>query len=158
MEFKEFSESQAHQLTTWFQTKQQFLLWGGFIFNWPLKTDELITHSKLSGLDFYTLNDGDTLLGFIELVRVSHTEMRLCRVVVTPNIRGQGLGKQLVKSAVEHIKNNTSCTTVTLAVFSANELAFHCYQSLGFEPIDKGPKHHNVDGELWPLLQMSLAL
>ncbi|WP_295893919.1 GNAT family N-acetyltransferase [uncultured Vibrio sp.] len=158
MEFKQFSESHARQLTSWFPTQDQFLLWGGFVFTWPLTADELIIRSKLSGLEFCVLTDGNMLLGFIELKRVSDREMRLCRVVVTPHIRGKGLGKALVSHAVEYIKQSTHCTAVTLAVFTANKLAFNCYHSLGFKTIDIGPKSHEVNGQQWPLLQMSLDL
>ncbi|MDW6002525.1 GNAT family N-acetyltransferase [Vibrio mangrovi] len=158
MHLKKFSRDAAYEISNWFPTEQESLLWGGHRFGWPVRASAIIDRSELSNIEFYTLIENCNVLGFIELQKINETEMRLCRIAVSPHHRGQGLGKKLVQLSLNEIKHRNSYKTVTLAVFTKNNVAYHCYQSLGFTAVDKEPKCKEFNGETWPLVQMEITL
>ncbi|QUM89761.1 GNAT family N-acetyltransferase [Moritella sp. 36] len=158
MQLKRFSKEVASEIITWFPTQKQSLLWGGRVFGWPIEASEIIERSEHSNLEFYTLADGNDALGFIEQQKISETEMRLCRIVVSPYHRGKGLGKKLVQLSLNEIQQRRTYKTVTLGVFTENVSAYNCYKSLGFVAIDKEPKFKEFGGEKWPWVQMEIAL
>ncbi|HBC3375468.1 TPA: GNAT family N-acetyltransferase [Vibrio parahaemolyticus] len=158
MYLRQFSEHDAPEISSWFSSREESLLWGGRVFSWPIETAEIINRSHQKEIEFLTLSNGSDVLGFIELQHVSPDEMRLCRVAVSPKFRGQGMGKALVSLSLEEIKKRKQYQVVTLAVFTKNETAHKCYKSLGFVVVDKGPKFKEFSGERWPLVQMETAL
>ncbi|MGF1719665.1 GNAT family N-acetyltransferase [Vibrio kyushuensis] len=158
MYLKRFSNSFADEICHWFPTHKESLLWGGGVFSWPLQPSDLVERSQHQNLEFYALVDNENVLGFIELQKTNETEIRLCRVAISPQYRGKGIGKKLVQLSLNEIKQRNTYTLVTLAVFAENLAAYNCYQSLGFYTVDKDPKYKQFNGETWPLFQMEIAL
>ena len=158
MYLKRFNMDVAYEICSWFPTQKELRLWGGVRFGWPIQVSEIITRSELPNIEFYTLVEGCEVLGFIELQKINETEMRLCRVAVSPHHRGQGLGKKLVQLSLNEIKQRGLYKTVTLAVFTENRAAYNCYRSLGFVAVEKEPKFKEFNGDKWPLVQMEIAL
>lgn len=158
MYLRSFQHSEATEISRWFKTREQSLLWGGRVFSWPIEPKEIVNRSLQNEIEFFILSDGVDVLGFIELNHVSNKEMRLCRVVVSPNHRGKGLGKVLVSLSLVEIKRRNQYKVATLAVFTKNVTAHNCYRSLGFVMVDKEPKFKEFSGEKWPLVQMETVL
>ncbi|OOE39910.1 GNAT family N-acetyltransferase [Salinivibrio kushneri] len=158
MYLRQFSVHDAPEISSWFSSREESLLWGGRVFSWPIETSEIIKRSHQKDIEFLTLSSGSDVLGFIELQHVSLNEMRLCRVTVSPKFRGQGVGKALVTLSLEEIKKRKQYQIVTLAVFAKNKTAYNCYKSLGFIAVDKAPKFKDFFGERWPLVQMEISL
>ena len=61
------------------------------------------------------------------------SSVRLGFVIVDPEIRGKGYGRELVSLAVDFVRNNLSATRVDLGVFLNNPKAAKCYESVGFK-------------------------
>ncbi|CAH0529433.1 GNAT family N-acetyltransferase [Vibrio hippocampi] len=158
MYLRKFLAHEAGVISCWFSTYNEFLLWGGRVFSWPIEHAEIIKRSKQQEIEFFTLTDGNEVLGFIELQHMSRTEIRLCRVAVSPSHRGNGLGKTLISLSLAEIKRRNQYQVVTLAVFTKNVTAHKCYCSIGFSAVDKEPKFKEFGGERWPLVQMELSL
>ncbi|MEJ2765356.1 GNAT family N-acetyltransferase [Photobacterium sp. MCCC 1A19761] len=158
MELMRFQDEHASELVNWFQTKEESLMWGGRVFDWPLNQSSIIQRATEDNLQFFTLVEGTQVLGFIEFQRMSLTEVRLCRVAIHPAVRGKGLGRQLIQLSLLKIKALPHVTLVTLAVFQRNVVAKNCYESLGFQITDKAPHVKVFDGREWPVYQMELAL
>ncbi|CCN82488.1 putative acetyltransferase [Vibrio nigripulchritudo SFn27] len=155
MEFIPFKPEHAETITTWFRTRDEFLAWGGRVFHWPLTAESICQRSKEENLKFYVLIDDEAPVGFIEINRVSATESRLCRVAVNPDIRGKGVGRKLVEFSMQQIRQDPAVEEVSLAVFHSNTSAKRCYDSVGFEVVDKAPYFKVFDGVEWPIYQMS---
>jgi ribosomal protein S18 acetylase RimI-like enzyme len=153
-----FEPKDAAVLINWFKTKNESLTWGGRIFGWPLSPKTIISRSICSEVEFYVLTEQDQMVGFIEIQQISKIERRLCRVVVAPQAQGRGFGKRLVELAIAQIRDATSAKTITLAVFQVNQIAFNCYQSLGFRVVEREPAYKVFEGVQWPLYQMELSL
>ncbi|WP_299128819.1 N-acetyltransferase [uncultured Vibrio sp.] len=164
MEINRFKDSDADEIVTWFTSLEDYVLWGGRTFGWPLEAASIIERSQEPQVELYTFSTSSTnsntneLLGFMEFQRMSDSELRFCRVAIHPNQRGKGLGQSMIESALEAAKQIPDVTTISLAVFQQNHGAKRCYDKAGFQVVDKEPKFKEFNGNTWPLYQMELKL
>ena len=61
----------------------------------------------------------------------AHAEPSIGRVVTSPSVRGEGIGRQLMKHSIEHIYNIYGKTPVKIG---AQVYLIKFYSGLGFEP------------------------
>ncbi|MFA0408890.1 GNAT family N-acetyltransferase [Vibrio splendidus] len=174
MEINRFKASDAEEIVTWFTSLEDYVLWGGRTFGWPLEAASIIERSQEPHVELYTFSasksysepstepnaksNTDDLLGFMEFQRMSDSELRFCRVAIHPNLRGKGLGQSMLETALEAAKQIPNVTTITLAVFKQNYGAKRCYDKAGFQVVDKEPSVKEFNGKTWPLYQMELKL
>ncbi|MEZ9886629.1 GNAT family N-acetyltransferase [Vibrio splendidus] len=174
MEINRFKASDADEIVTWFTSLEDYVLWGGRTFGWPLEAASIIERSQEPHVELYTFSasksyfepnadsnansNADDLLGFMEFQRMSDSELRFCRVAIHPNLRGKGLGQSMLETALEEAKQIPDVTTITLAVFKQNHGAKRCYDKAGFQVVDKEPSVKEFNGKTWPLYQMELKL
>ncbi|CAK1739383.1 GNAT family N-acetyltransferase [Vibrio crassostreae] len=170
MEINRFKTSDADEIVTWFTSLEDYVLWGGRTFGWPLEASSIIERSQEPHVELYTFSasksysepnaDSNTndLLGFMEFQRMSDNELRFCRVAIHPNQRGKGLGQSMLETALKAAKEIPNVTTITLAVFKQNHGAKRCYDKAGFEVVEKEPSVKEFNGKTWPLYQMELKI
>ncbi len=60
-------------------------------------------------------------------------------VVVSPEFRGRGISKMMLKK-IEEIASRLGCCKMTLEVLEGNEVARNLYRSLGLNPYELNPK------------------
>ena len=77
-------------------------------------------------------------------------------VVVDPEFRGRGYGKELLRLAVEYVKKNTCAKRIDLGVFENNENARRCYGSLGFKEFNRRKCEMPIG--VWECIDMELFL
>ncbi|MEO9497432.1 MAG: N-acetyltransferase [Vibrio splendidus] len=174
MEINRFKASDAEEIVTWFTSLEDYVLWGGRTFGWPLKATSIIERSQEPHVELYTFSasksyfesntepnaksNTDDLLGFMEFQRMPDNELRFCRVAIHPSQRGKGLGQSMIESALDAAKQIPDVTTISLAVFQQNIGAKRCYDKAGFQVVDKEPSVKEFNGKTWPLYQMELKL
>ncbi|MGI9874427.1 GNAT family N-acetyltransferase [Vibrio chagasii] len=170
MEINRFKASDADEIVTWFTSLEDYVLWGGRTFGWPLAAASIVERSQEPQVELYTFSESSALselssngnsselIGFMEFQRMSDSELRFCRVAIHPNQRGKGLGQSMIESALEAAKQIPDVTTISLAVFQQNIGAKRCYDKAGFQVVDKEPKFKEFNGNTWPLYQMELKL
>ena len=170
MEINHFKASDADEIVTWFTSLEDYVLWGGRTFSWPLEAASIIKRSQEPHVDLYTFSEpsalselssngnNSELIGFMEFQRMSDSELRFCRVAIHPNQRGKGLGQSMLETALKAAKEIPNVTTITLAVFKQNHGAKRCYDKAGFEVVDKEPSVKEFNGKTWPLYQMELKI
>ncbi|WP_261886577.1 GNAT family N-acetyltransferase [Vibrio pomeroyi] len=170
MEINRFKASDADEIVTWFTSLEDYVLWGGRTFGWPLEAASIIERSQEPQVELYTFSESSALselssngnnselIGFMEFQRMSDSELRFCRVAIHPNQRGKGLGQSMIESALDAAKQIPDVTTISLAVFQQNIGAKRCYDKAGFQVVDKEPKFKEFNGHTWPLYQMELKL
>lgn len=110
MEINRFKDSDAEEIVTWFTSLEDYVLWGGRTFGWPLEAASIIERSQEPYVELYTFSTSSTnsnandLLGFMEFQRMSDSELRFCRVAIHPSQRGKGLGQSMIESALDAAK------------------------------------------------------
>ena len=85
----------------------------------------------------------------------SRHKVDLWGVFVTPGARGRGIGRALVREAVQHAFSN-GVRRVNLLVYVPNEPALHLYQSLGFRQYGTEPEAVFLSGSYYDGVHMSL--
>ncbi|EOD77513.1 putative acetyltransferase [Grimontia indica] len=151
-----FRDENAPQLCDWIRSARDNFLWGGPAFEFPLQVEKVREHIAKKELTPYLVMHDGIAVGYIDIYRVSKSEVRLCRVLIADtSARGKGLGKQLVSLALDVVSEDPKIRTVSLAVFAHNEVAVRCYTSLGFELLSDETKIREFQGEDWTLYRMT---
>ena len=65
------------------------------------------------------------------------TTASICRIIVNPEFRGQGLGALFCENLIKCIKSKKTVRTICLNTLVTNKQAIACYQKLGFQVIAK---------------------
>ncbi|WP_377890822.1 GNAT family N-acetyltransferase [Alkalihalobacillus sp. R86527] len=95
--------------------------------------------------------EGDRLIGVITFVRGSGLKTKhkgdLFAVYVTPDYRGKGVGKALLKEAIDHVKGLSELVKINISVASVNKTAKQLYHSFGFKTYAHEEKALYVNGE-----------
>lgn len=138
LELRSFQPDDYDALVSWFPTYAALQDWAGPGLRWPLDHAQLVDRLALPGLQAWTACRAPSpeTVGHIELMITGPQQGRIDRVAIAPAYRGQGLGPQLVRAALERARDR-GCLTVDLLVFAGNVPACRTYLSVGF--IDVGP-------------------
>lgn len=141
MELRNFKKEDAPIIAGWIQTEEELYKWSADSFNkFPLTGDDIIENymPRIENGRFYPLTaidaDGD-VVGHL-IIRYPREEdesaVRFCFVIINPAARGNGLGKELIRLAIEYAKEQLNAARIELAVFENNESARRCYEAAGF--------------------------
>ncbi|WP_226677827.1 GNAT family N-acetyltransferase [Mesobacillus jeotgali] len=107
---------------------------------------------RLDNKHTYTFGAFDTnqLVGVVTLVPEGKVKLKhranIFAMYVTPSQRGRGLGRELVKKAIQQAAELNSVEQIHLTVTSTNEPAKKLYVSLGFEPYGVEKNALQIDG------------
>ena len=61
------------------------------------------------------------------------SSVRFGFVIVDPEIRGKGYGRELLTLAIEYVRKNLTAKRIDLGVFVNNPKAQKCYEAVGFK-------------------------
>lgn len=137
LELRSFAASDDTALISWVRTETDLLTFAGPSLSWPLDRTQLDGVRASADVIAWTAVQPPALVpvGHIELVvRDDPASGLLCRVIVAPACRGNGLGRQLVAAAVE-AASRRGLRSVELNVRRHNDIAIRTYSSLGFVDI-----------------------
>jgi ribosomal protein S18 acetylase RimI-like enzyme len=133
MKLKVVTESDITRLMSWFPTARSVNLWGGPKFRYPFTPESFDEDVHWREMDTWCLvGSSGELLAFGQFY-VRHGRINLARLVVAPEHRGQGLGKQLVALLMDKGCETFPLTEFSLYVYKHNHAAKACYASMGFE-------------------------
>lgn len=156
-----YQPTDANVITTWLKSKYLMHQWCADIYEYPVTPDDINKYYErfIDGINSFALTmiDGDEIVGYITLRRLGGhpTELRLGFVIVDDSKRGRGLGKVLVRMAVDYAFGRLGATKVSLAVFENNPAAIHCYESVGFlRVVKQESESYKCLGETWNCIEM----
>lgn len=155
MRFVKSQKQFLEQLLDWTENSDQVQLFAGPGLSWPLSVEQM-SESELSGRAFMLVDQG-VLLGYCQLKWRGAGNVRLCRVIVNPELRGKGIGKHLICSVIKFANESLMASRMELGVYQHNTAAILCYQKLGFTTY----QHRNVQsaqGQLWKVMDMQKIL
>lgn len=152
-------KSSVDTLISWIRNEKELASWSGNTFRKGFSSERMREHLKRKDLHSFAQLDKDgNLLCYADIVRGKESTGILCRVIVHPNRRRQGLGKAFCKDLLTWAKEEGDYRKIHLNTFGRNTAALSCYKALGFRPVFVKPKCRKVDGEWQDLVIMSLDL
>lgn len=100
---------------------------------WPLSPEQLITVIKERADNTVVEYDG-RIVAFANLYRWGPEECAIGNVIVSPTVRGKGVGRYLIQQMVEKAFSRHAAAQVTLSCFNENVAGLLLYSQMGFEP------------------------
>lgn len=128
----------ALEICRWPQSETEFYYWSaGKLGSYPARADELLRfyakpENRFCGL--YCAYDSNDLCGHFTLRYLddAHTSLRFGFIIVNPDSRGKGYGKQMLLEALSYCGTHFPRLPVSLGVFAENTHAINCYKAVGF--------------------------
>ena len=128
--------AEASVVGGWSRSAQETLKWCSSTEH-PVSAARVLAWWEPSDVEPYVAVDAHgALLGYGELwLDPEEDEVELARVIVSPAIRGQGVGRRLVAGLVDRAMA-TELGSVVLRVSPGNPAAVRCYRASGFRKLD----------------------
>ena len=160
-----FSENDFAQLKSAVPDSRFLLQWAGPKYKYPLDDAQLLdTLSKTKGEQpsfkvFKAIEiNASEVIGHIQLMDIDYCNLncKLGRVLIFPEHRGRGFGKEMVKCAVEYAFKRLNLLEITLGVFDFNQSAISVYQGAGFLEYEFNKGARQFQNEKWNLIKMKI--
>lgn len=159
LKIRNYNINDADIILSWCKDENAFYKWSaGVLGDYPIGKDEFAFVNNL--MAFTAVND-DEVIGFFTMRRPkeSDDELRFGFVIVDPDKRGRGYGKEMLKLGLNYVKDNYGAVKVSLGVFENNESAYHCYKSVGFKDVVmQETEEYIILGEMWKCKELEIYL
>lgn len=160
--FRPFCKNDAAIVASWVSSEEDYYKWcAGHLGSYPFSKDMLIEFEKnmrdTSRAFWMVACEDDRPFGFIQIRYPEETNdiVRLGFVIIDPQVRGKGLSRQLLKSAIDYTFTFLNARKITLGVFEKNSRAFRAYVAVGFS-LTKSTHSYEIMGEEWVVNEMAL--
>ncbi len=133
----------------WIHSPADLRFWGGPLLTWP--PDEVKTWREICADDnntFALVDPAGSLAGFGQTFPRPPDGVHLGRIILSPAVRGQGLGRILVRALVDSALERFHPAAITLNVYRDNLPAVQLYCSLGFTVSAEDPDHNSYSMRL----------
>lgn len=166
MELRNYRKEDSATICSWIKDEKSLYQWSANrIGKFPLQDNDLnesyapmIKNKKFIPLSAF--DDKNNLVGHLFIRYPYETDNSIVFfgfVIIDPILRGHGNGKRMLELAIEYAKNELYASKITLRVFTNNDAARHCYESVGFRPVGKTETYKMPIGE-WECIQMELLI
>lgn len=142
-------------IKTWAGDRRTHAMWCADRTEYPLERDgfdSLLENVavRFGDCPFIAADDDGQPVGFFcYSINTESREGMFKFVIVSPERRGMGYGREMLTMAVKYAFEFTGATAVRLSVFSVNAAAKRCYQSVGFEQRSVQEDAFCFSDELW---------
>ena len=152
-----YKSTDASRILSWCRDEKSFYMWSaGILGDYPVSEKEI---QFVENLMPFTAVIDDEIIGFFTLryPNESIEELRLGFIIVDPDKREKGYGKEMIQQGLNHAFKVEGVKKVSLGVFENNLPAYYCYKSVGFQDVvlDKTEKY-SVLGEEWKCRELVL--
>ena len=166
VELRPFMTADIDQLIAWVPSADFLLQFAGPRFRYPLTREQLegflerssgaeSLHMPFAAMDAATRET----IGHIQLVSIDrpNRSVTIGRVLVGPaELRGRGVGRQMVSAALRIAFEELNMHRVDLGVFDFNTSAIACYERVGFRREGVLRDHRRAGERYWSLILMSI--
>ena len=146
MILRDYLPEDADIICKWIRTEDELYRWSADRFNkFPLEGKDINGNylPQKEGGRFFPLtatdDEGNVVGHFI--VRYpkedDDSSVRFGFVIVDPDLRGSGNGKEMLMLGVEYARDVLHATRIDLGVFENNDSARHCYEAVGFKEFSR---------------------
>lgn len=166
IELQYFERSDFQQLISWIDSPQFLLQWSGPAFDYPLTEEQLEKYIENANKEesdtlVYKVIDQETgdVIGHISLGKIDrkNNSARIGKVLVgNQDVRGKGIGQQMIKAILKIAFDQLHLHRVSLGVFDFNTSAIACYEKAGFIKEGLHRDSSKNEDEYWSLWEMSM--
>ncbi len=128
---REATPADLETVASWITSPRDCRSWAGPDVTYPLQPDVLAAQIDLRRAANLVLSDDEGLAAFGQLLLGFPRRAHLARVIVRPDARGRGLGRELVAGLLERARTEGR-SLATLSVYPGNVAAVRLYEVLGF--------------------------
>lgn len=142
-----FEQIHAARVLNWIRSPEE-------LFHWSTRTDYPWTNHRVF-LDWHAdpeisaclLSVEGEIVGYGEIwLDESDGSAELARLLVAPEVRGQGIGRVLIAHLLHHL-SGTGFTTVWVRILPTNAAALSCYRKAGFVRVSAPEEARLNEGE-----------
>lgn len=146
MQLRAYTKEDAKIICSWVRSEEELYRWSADQFNkFPLQAEDMEAYyaPRTAEGNYFPLvmtDEQGKPVGHFIIRHPGHEDTTVYRfgfIVVDPEIRGRGLGKQMLALGLAYAKERLQATRVTLGVFANNDRARYCYQAAGFREFDR---------------------
>ncbi len=150
LRLRPYKKDDASTILSWCTEEKAFYKWtAGVMGNYPITEKEF---AFVENIMAFTAFDDDGICGFFTLRNPgpSLDELRMGFVIISPNRRGKGYGKEMINLGFRYAFDVYGAGSVDLAVFDNNPSAKACYKAAGFKEVSKESGADSIFcGEQW---------
>ena len=165
MTLRKYEAQDSKIICSWIKDTKQLYQWSADrIGRFPLNGNELNEYyDSMNGIQSIIplcAVDEHTVLGHLFIRYPNKDDKTLVRfgfIILSPECRGKGNGKEMVALAIEYAKNVLHASKIILGVFTNNERARLCYKAVGFQPKGEIATYTMPDG-VWECIEMELNI
>ena len=166
MELRKYQSEDSSIICSWIKDEKSLYQWSAnCIGKFPLTGNEMndLYVSEMKCNKFIPLSAFDEEGNLVGHLRIRYPDeansyvVRIGFVIIDPILRGNGNGKKMMQLAIDYAKNILNASKITLGVFSNNDCARHCYESVGFRSTGETEIYKMPIGE-WECIEMELAI
>lgn len=158
LKIRPYKPEDSKTVLSWCGGERAFYQWtAGVMGDYPVTPKEFAFVEKLTP---FTAFDARGIVGFFTLRQPGESaeELRFGFVIVKPEMRGKGYGKEMLRLGIKYAFDH-GANRVSLGVFENNLSAYHCYKSAGFEDVvPEKPETYNILGEEWKCKELILDI
>lgn len=143
----------AATVVGWVRSAEDLALVAGPTLQWPLTVEQLLACGHGPARRLRVLLDDGVPVAFGS-TRQAADSVRLGWILVDPERRGQGWGRQLMVLLIADAHRHYGAVALSLGVFAHNHPAVSLYRSLGFD--EEPPVPSDAAGFHWQKIEMEL--
>ena len=156
-----YKKSDSEIISSWLTDEKGFMKWCAGMYTYPMtpqqlndRYDEFCKDEKAWFMTALS-DDGNVCGHFIfRKADCENNSIHMGFIIISPDMRGKGLGKQMLSQALRYAFEIFGAKTVTLGVFANNPSALGCYKAAGFAETDTEKECFEFGGEKWDCINM----
>ena len=145
-----YKATDVDTILSWCKEEKAFYQWtAGKLGNYPVTQNEF---RFVESLMPFTAFDETGIVGFFTLRNPNESldELRFGFVIVDPDKRGKGYGKEMLRLGLKYAFEIYGAIRASLGVFENNLPAYYCYKAVGFDDVVlETTETYCVLGEEW---------
>ena len=163
LRLRPFKKCDADTIVSWIKDERIFRFWCADRFeSYPITGEDLIKqYEDLAYNDdifHFVAYDENGIVGHLNIRYPDKNDIDTVRfgyVIVDDSRRGQGLGKQMIKLAIDYAHEFMGAKKITIGVFKINPAALNCYLAAGFTDTGVIEKYECL-GEVWECAELEI--
>lgn len=156
-----YKKSDSPIICNWLTDEKGFMKWCAGMYTYPMTPQQLDDRydefCKDENAWFMTaLDESGKVCGHFIFRKAdcANNSIHMGFIIISPDMRGKGLGKQMLSQALRYAFDIFGAQTVTLGVFANNASALGCYKAAGFTETDTEKECLEFGGEKWDCINM----